>query len=119
MRQVKVRWKGYYINTENKQTWCDGIEGIITEEQWGRICSYGSSVRADFLKSKIFDFKEPYDTRLPTVVEYIDDEKPQEQKKEKKEKKEKNESSSSLPWPLRILWWFIKLPFKIVWWMFN
>lgn len=116
MRQIKVKWKGHYINTMNQQTWCDGIEGIITEEQWSRICSYGSSVSAEFLKSKIFDFKEPDDPPTPLFVEYVDDEKPQ---KQKKEKKEKNESSSSLPWPLRILWWFIKLPFKIVWWMFK
>lgn len=113
MRQVKVTWKGHYINTKNQQTWCDGIEDIITESQWGRICSDGHSAGTEFLKRKIFDFKEPDDPPMPHFVEYVGDEKPQ------KEKKVKNESSSSLPWPVRILWWFIKLPFKLVWWMFK
>jgi len=112
-RMLKIRWKGYYIDTNgNKQS--GEYTDVVSQSVFNRISNDKDS-SIQFAKSKIFDFAEPEGNGgvFPWSEGYVDEEKP------KKEKKHKESSSSSLPWYLRAIWWVIKLPFKILWWMFG
>lgn len=120
-RQVKVGWKGYYFDPDGNKQWCDGVEAVISEAEWGRICSNTVTYTPQLLRRLISGFVKPEnEATSPWFIEEVSDD-PESPKKEKKvkEKGSSKKPSTLTGWIFYIIWWLIKLPFKIIWWLFK
>lgn len=122
-RQVRVGWKGYFFDPDGNKQYCDGVEAVISEAEWGRINSDTATHTPRLLSRLVSGFVKPEnEATSPYFIEYVGDES--ESKSSKKEKKVKEKGSSKRPssltgWIFYIIWGIIKLPFKIIWWLFK